>query len=81
MKTEFKVVHQVPELEELQKFVGGYVEALTLSNGDVLYVCEDGKLLNLPVNKMATAFWVASWGSEEEILGNTLYHLRRRHEV
>lgn len=36
-------------LEELQKYVGGYVELIRLPQGD-LYVDEDGTLKGLPVN-------------------------------
>jgi len=73
MKTEFKVVNELPELEEMQKFVGGYVERLPLPNGDAMYVNEEGRLLDLPVNKMASVFWYINWKQKENIVGNVIY--------
>ena len=40
-------------LEELQKGVGGYIEALYLHDGRVMFVNEDGKRLELPPNPLA----------------------------
>ena len=43
-------------LEEMQKLVGGYVEARPLGNGDqVLLVNEDAALKGLPVNHLVSA--------------------------
>lgn len=42
-------------LEELQALVGGYIEAVATPEGRLMYVNEDGKHLQLPVNKEATA--------------------------
>lgn len=42
-------------LEELQSYVGGYIEVINLSANKALVVNEEGKLHNLPVNKIATA--------------------------
>lgn len=44
-----------PTLKEAQKIVGGYVEMVSLSNGDQLLVDEDGLSKNLPINPDATA--------------------------
>jgi len=41
-------------LEELQKLVGGYIEIVSLANGDLLVVNEDGMALGLPTNERAT---------------------------
>lgn len=41
-------------LEELQKFVGGYIEALGLHDGRVMWLNEEGKLDGLPLNAIAT---------------------------
>lgn len=76
MKTHFKTVTKLPSLEEMQKFVGGNVEALQLKNGHTMYVNEDGRMKDLPENLMATAFWVASWDFYEPIVGNVLYHIK-----
>jgi hypothetical protein len=41
-------------LEEMNKFVGGYLEAIRLTAQDVMYLNEQGLLLNLPINHIAT---------------------------
>lgn len=48
-----ETVQITPELEEMQALVEGYIEALT---GDdfTMYINEEGKLNNLPVNEIAT---------------------------
>jgi hypothetical protein len=43
-----------PTLEEALAIVGGYVQMITLPNGDQLLVDEEGLLKNLPVNMDAT---------------------------
>ena len=40
-------------LEELQKFVGGYIEAVPYAN-PVAYCNEEGRLNNLPLNRCAS---------------------------
>lgn len=40
-------------LPDLQRFVGGYIECLYLSDGAVMYINEDGKRDELPFNKIA----------------------------
>ena len=41
-------------LEEMKEIVGGYIEVLFLEGGDLMVVNEDGKNMNLPLNKEAT---------------------------
>ena len=41
-------------LAELQSMVGGYIEAVRLSLETVMWVNEEGKLRNLPINSLAT---------------------------
>lgn len=40
-------------LEELQRYVGGYVEVLELSDGTLMWLNEEGKLHELPYNAAA----------------------------
>lgn len=41
------------ELEDLQKAVGGHIEAVHLFSDPVVLICnEEGRLLNLPENRM-----------------------------
>lgn len=51
-------------LEELQKYVGGYIETHGLKDGKTIILNEEGALLKLPVNDMATvlAYHLATVG-------------------
>lgn len=60
-----------PTLEEAQKFVEGYVEAISLGE-DQLLVNEEGKLYNLEFNQEATILLVACQGPGRFIVGNAL---------
>lgn len=42
-------------LAEMNAFVGGYLEAVNLFDGSVMYVNEEGIRLQLPINEKATA--------------------------
>jgi uncharacterized protein DUF3846 len=54
-------------LKELQGFVGGYIEQVTIVPGVmVLIVNEEGRLHDLPYNFLATNFY------GEEIVGNAV---------
>jgi hypothetical protein len=55
-----------PTLERAQAIVGGYVELVTLLNGDQLLVNEDGRMRGLPVNIPATLL------AGQEIVGHAL---------
>lgn len=63
-------------LEELQKFVGGYIEVIGLLNINYprqLLVCnENGKLEHLPVNEKATEVWDKHYGASDVIVGDVL---------
>ena len=56
-------------LEELQGFVGGYIEIVTTLRGNKLVVNEEGKLNGLPVNIIATEIY----GQEDVIVGDALF--------
>tara|TARA_R110002020_G_scaffold64898_13_gene171795 strand:+ start:2440 stop:2682 length:243 start_codon:yes stop_codon:yes gene_type:complete len=43
-----------PSLSELQKVVGGYIEGVRTMDGRMLYVNEDGHMLELELNETAT---------------------------
>lgn len=46
------------QLEALQCIVGGWVEVVTSSDGTVTFwLDEEGKISDLPINSLATAFW------------------------
>lgn len=45
-----------PNLEELQKYVEGYIELVHINNNTIFYINEEGKFTK-EMNKLATAFW------------------------
>ena len=56
-------------LEELQAFVGGYIEiAYPPHKSKVLVVNEEGRLIGLPVNEAASAIY-----KREPIVGDALF--------
>ena len=61
-----------PTLEEAQEFVGGWVERISLKNGNIMLIDEEGKLKNLHVNQKATDHWIKSFGINDVIVGNAI---------
>lgn len=60
-------------LEELQKAVGGYIEGIHLECGCIMFVNEEGKLNDLPLNQNATAlFWHSSGYTGDVIVGDAI---------
>lgn len=43
------------ELEDLQQFVGGYIQIIDLFDGRIMVINEEGKILHLEENPKATA--------------------------
>ena len=71
-KAKLKIIDDVklePTLKEAQAFVGGYVEGISMPNGDYLIVNEEGKLKNLPLNEEATKLWKATFDNDNYITG------------
>ena len=58
-----------PTLEEAQEFVGGMVEGISFPNGDYLIINEEGKLMNLPLNEIATGLWRETFDNDNFITG------------
>ena len=64
---------EVFSLEELKGFVGGYIEFVSLNDHQVLVVNEDGKLMNLPYNHIATEVYnIAFQPNRDVIVGDAL---------
>jgi len=59
------------ELIELQQIVGGYIEALRLG-ALWLFLNEDGKRLNLPLNERATALMRGRIADDDWIVGDVI---------
>ena len=77
MKTQtenakLKIIDDVklePTLKEAQAFVGGYVEGISMPNGDYLIVNEEGKLKGLPFNEEASKLWKDTFDNDNLITG------------
>ncbi len=71
----------VPSLDQLQKFVGGYIETVPLFDSykdkpAVAFCHEEGKLEGRPVNKTATAMWRDALGfaADDYLVGEHHHH-------
>jgi hypothetical protein len=67
------VTQEKDTLETLQKAVGGYIEAVPYFrkyNGRVatVYCHDEGKILNFPINRKATAAWRAAYPDTTDYL-------------
>jgi hypothetical protein len=62
-----------PDLEYMQEYVGGYIEAISLTNGYTLVVNENGRMEKLPHNPEATKFYQDNGGlAGMDIVGNAI---------
>jgi hypothetical protein len=60
-------------LEELQGFVGGYIEIIQLHDGRAMVLNEEGKLEGLPFNAEATGLArLAGIATNDYIVGNVI---------
>ncbi len=69
---KLKIIDDVklePTLKEAQAFVGGYVEGISMPNGDYLIVNEEGKLKGLPFNEQASKLWKDTFDNDNYITG------------
>jgi hypothetical protein len=57
-------------LPELQKIVGGYIEIAQTDSALMMVLNEEGKLMGLPVNVIASALY--RYRSTDHIVGNVL---------
>lgn len=60
-KTKVRTYHggSEPSLEDLQGFVGGYIQVLESKNGKCdIIIDEEGKLKDKPFNRLATKLWL-----------------------
>ena len=59
-----------PNLENLQAAVGGLIQAIDLAPELTMWCNDEGKLMGLPVNPVATALWTRYYGETDVIVGN-----------
>lgn len=60
------------KLEELQRYVGGFIEVLNLEDGYILVINEEGKLHGLDPNENATLLWILSGGADV-VVGDVVF--------
>jgi hypothetical protein len=69
--TRLSALERPPSLTQLQTAVGGYIEQVPgfgdidhngASHRCIAFCNEDGKRLRLPVNSVATGYWLAAMG-------------------
>ena len=58
-----------PTYDEVKEFIGGWLEAVELRNGDKMIIDEEGKLKELEVNFLATVIWHENFGPTDCIVG------------
>ena len=69
---KLKIIDDVklePTLKEAQAFVGGYVEGISMPNGDYLIINEEGKLIGLPFNEQASKLWKDTFDNDNYMTG------------
>ena len=72
IKTDGKEISVEPRngsdfsLSEMQRIVGGFIECVTLANGQLMVVNEEGVILEMPYNKKASELF------GQPIVGNAL---------
>ena len=59
-------------LEEAQKWVEGYIEGITLTNGDYMIVNEEGKFKDFAINYTASSVWSKHFCNTDLMLGNAI---------
>ena len=64
--------NKVFTLEELKSVVGGYIEIVQLTKDYLMVINEEGKLLDLPINVVATRVYRKSRNTEDFIVGDVL---------
>lgn len=78
IKTNGDIIHVEPKnhndfsLEELRNIVGGYIEILQLQGNKLIVVNEEGKLMGLDYNMVATEKFQETYGYGDYIVGDVL---------
>ena len=58
-----------PNYDEVKSFIGGWLEAIELPNGDLMVLDEEGKIKGLEANFLATVVWHEFFGPTDTIVG------------
>lgn len=70
---EIKLLDQDFDLDVIQSYLGGLIEAVSFGSHNsrfFAYINEEGKLIGLPENKIATSVWYSS--GERVMIGDYL---------
>ena len=73
---EFKLItdkKDEPDYKAVSKFVGGMVEVVSMPNGALLLLNEEGKLMGLPLNEKASKLWKDTFDNDNYITGRKDY--------
>ena len=70
---EVELVEGESQLDKLQEAVGGWVQAVDFTPNLTIWVNEEGKLIGLPINPMATFLWEKYFGLTDFICGNVIF--------
>ena len=69
----YKIDLSEGSLEKLQSAVGGYIQMVEIGPYS-MYLNEEGKMIGLPVNRLATALWESEYGAGTDIIvGNAVF--------
>lgn len=57
-----------PSYEEARQFIGGYIQSVSLSNGDKLLMDEEGRMKFLEPNFEAQEYWDKSYPGNKDLM-------------
>ena len=60
------------QLDELQAIVSGYIEVVSLHDGRIMVINEEGKINGLAINWNATKIFQRVYGTSDIIVGDVL---------
>ena len=59
------IADKKPTLKEMQDFVGGYIQVVNGADGSQIIINEEGKIHGLPINVVATTFYLGEdWDND-----------------
>ena len=65
------IADKKPTLEEMQDFVGGYIQVVVGVDGSQIIINEEGKIHGLPMNMVATTFYLGEdWNDDTSAMAN-----------
>lgn len=68
-----KLAEKTLTLEQMQALVGGWIQIVTLKDGSMLVMDEEGKLKDRLINIVATKLFVDSFGPGDVVNGDVIH--------